>query len=277
MTLIHKLLDLMTSQSTLLNVVDNHGQAIGIHQYGQYRWVHTGGQSIQSILRLDAPEQLNLPNQNMMLVVLLLLDKSQSPQSSESSQNKQTPQRILNLGFGGGSFERFFYAKQPNITMVSVDINGELVTLAKQYLQVAEKSQVQIEAAEDYLRHHLANQGEGYNLVLCDLFNGAHHADCLNDAEFYANAAANLLDDGVMAVNLAPASDKVLIAILGYARQYFAGVMVSKVANLSNIIMLLSKQPLPTGLVLQHRAGQLADRWQLDFTELLSGFKALPR
>lgn len=261
MTIIDQLLEQTANHQTLLNVSYNGSQAIAIHQHGHYRWLYTGGRSIQSILCLDTPAQLYLANQNMMLVALLL---------------KQNPGRILNLGFGGGSFERFFHARQPDIELVSLDINAPLVALSKAYLQVPVQWPVLIQPAEDYLQQHRQPGHKPFELILCDIFNVESHADCLNEALFYANAAQNLSADGVMAVNLAPQSDQQLIHILRLARQHFAGVMVSKVAKQRNVVLLVSNRPLPTPAQLQSRATALAAQWQLDFSQWLRGFKPLP-
>jgi len=267
MTLIHKLLDLMATENTLLKVVSIGEQSIEIHQQGHYRWVYTSGHSIQSVLNLDAPAQMNLLNQDMMLVALLLLPEWQL----------QGSPRVLNLGFGGGSFERFFHAKVRNIAMVSVDINAQLVELAKQYLQVPANWPVVIQPGEDFLQSHLQQTPcEPFQLIICDLFDGEYQAQCLNDPSFYANAASNLTDDGVMTVNLAPKTDAQLIELLGFARHSFAGVMISKVTNLGNIVMVMSKQSLPSEAVLKDRALQQENFWQLTFVDFLAGFKRLP-
>ncbi|MFT5164590.1 MAG: spermidine synthase [Alteromonadaceae bacterium] len=260
MTIVKRLLSLSENRDTVLDVVDCEGQSIGVHQQGNYRWLQSCKLSIQSILCLDNPGQLNLPNQNIMLVALLLIDN---------------PEKVLNLGFGGGSFERFFHFAQTateRVDMVSVDINNALVGLARQYLQVPAKWPVLIQPAEDYLT---LNQ-QVFKLILCDLFNGGLHAQCLNEAVFYTNAAKSLQSDGVMAVNLAPKTDNELITILRFARQSFIGVMISKVAEQTNIVMLLSKQILPPPSELQDRAALIKGRWPLDFSALLAGFKCLP-
>ena len=257
----------MATENTLLKVVSIGEQSIEIHQQGHYRWVYTSGHSIQSVLNLDAPAQMNLPNQDMMLVALLLLPEWQLQGSPQ----------VLNLGFGGGSFERFFHAKVRNIAMVSVDINAQLVELAKQYLQVPATWPVVIQPGEDFLQSHLQQTPcEPFQLIICDLFDGEYQAPCLNDPSFYANAASNLTDDGVMTVNLAPKTDAQLIELLGFARHSFAGVMISKVTNLGNIVMVMSKQSLPSEAVLKDRALQQENFWQLTFVDFLAGFKRLP-
>ncbi|MFT4925053.1 MAG: spermidine synthase [Phenylobacterium sp.] len=270
MALLDKLLGLMARENTLLNLDNTDGQRIEIHQHGDYRWVFTGGVSIQSVLSLQAPESLVMPYQNMMLVVLLL------PQLS----GRRCP-NILNLGFGGGGFERFFSAlktAQDDMNMVSVELDAQMVALAKTHLLVPQTWPVKIEAAQLYLSRHCQREEQRFDLILCDLFNGQYHADCLEQKTFYADAADTLTADGVMAVNLAPQSDQELVDILAVTRACFAGVMVSKVEHLGNIVMVLSKQPLPTMAVL-HRLAEEQEKlsqWPLDFVTLLAGFKPLP-
>ena len=256
MTLIDQLLSFTDDKTTLLAEIHHQGELMSLHQQDNFRWLYSSGCAIQSILCLDAPERLDLLHQNIMLIALLLIEE---------------PKRILNLGFGGGSFERFFGAKQTDLTMVSVDINPELVKLAKQYLQIPDHCSMIIQQAELYLQ----TEQQTFQLILCDIFNGVHHASCLNEPDFYRHSANRLTENGVMAINLAPKSDTELIAIVNYARRFFVGVMLSLVADQGNIVILLSKQALPAEHVLKDKAAGMAKRWSLDFTELLSGFNRL--
>jgi spermidine synthase len=268
MNIVQQLLDWMASEETLLGDVSDNDQTVAVHQHANYRWLYTGGQSVQSVMRLDAPEQLPLNNQQMMLVALLLWPEA------------PLPRHILNLGFGGGGFERFFHARMETVKMLSLDINRQLVALVRQYLQVPGRWPVSIQAAEVYLaapaQVDAQTQSGRFELILCDLFDGEYHADCLNQPPFYANAAQSLSAAGVMTMNLAPKSDQQLVDIIRFARRSFAGVMLSRVPEQGNVVIILAKQRLPTAAQLQVNAGRLTALWQLDFVELLRGFKWVP-
>lgn len=255
--LIEQLLDAQQKQNTLIETVDDAGRRIEVYQDQGMRWIYTGGQSIQSTLDLNEPERLVQAYQQVMLTALLL---------------NPTPHRILNLGFGGGAFERFFNAGKNALEIVSVDANAALVALAQKHMQVPQQWPVVIELAEVFL----SGADDLFDILLCDLFVGQHHADCLSTADFYLNASNRLTDAGVMVANLAPRSEAELITILSCARQVFCGAMISQVNHQSNIVLVLSKQPLPTTRALAARNETCQNRWPLDFDQLLAGFKPFP-
>ena len=257
MTLVHQLYDLSADDKTLLNVCDKGDISIAVHQYQNYRWLFTGGRSIQSVMSLTAPQELYLPTQKVMLTALLL---------------QPSPRRILNLGFGGGGFERFFQASDGDLRLTSVDLNPQLVELSRRYLLVPDNWPVNICDAQDFLKlPHPA-----CDLILCDIFNGEYHAGCLNDENFYRDAAVKLADNGVMAINLSPTSDKALVELLRVLRRHFPGVMLSKVDTLNNIVVIAMKQNLPSMVELGKLTDSLSAQWLLPFADLLAGFKALP-
>lgn len=257
MTIIDQLLALTHNANTRVETGLEQGQSIAIHEFENFRWLYTRDNCIQSILCLDAPEQLVLAHLKKMLVALLLIEE---------------PLQILNLGFGGGSFERYFRANSRALSMTSVDNCAALVELVKRHLAIPLNWPVVIQDAEQFLTLRL----QKFNLIICDIFNGMHHANCLNQQGFYRHAAQNLTNSGVMTINLAPRSDDELVNILRYARKAFNGVMLSKVDGQTNIVMLLSKIKLPTEKALNIRATAETARWQLDFSNMLHGFKRVP-
>ncbi len=265
--LIEQLLNAQQNGATLLACVKDVQGSIEVYQHLNRRWIYTGGESIQSTLDLEAPDYLVQTYQQVMLTSLLFI---------------HTPRRILNLGFGGGAFERFFISKNDSIEVVPVDTNAQLVRLAQQHMKIPSKWPVVIDSAE----HYLANGESQFELILCDLFVGQNHAPCLRGTDggdvgggennFYLKAAKRLTDTGVMAINLAPESEAELMAILHYARQAFCGAMISGVSEQSNLVLVLSKQPLPDITQLMSKITTCQHLWSLDFNQLLTGFKLFP-
>ncbi|NQZ07242.1 MAG: hypothetical protein HRT35_08775 [Algicola sp.] len=274
--LIAQLLSAQQNGATLLGAVKGSDNLIEVYQHHNRRWIYTGGESIQSTLDLDTPDYLVQTYQQVMLTSLLCLKE----------QLSETTRRILNLGFGGGAFERYFIdknvskseANNEHVEVVSVDANAPLVKLAQQYMQIPAKWPVVIDSAE----HYLARGKSIFDMILCDLFVGQNHAPCLRDADgkggndFYRNAAKRLTDSGVMAINLAPESEAELMTILHHARQTFCGAMISGVSGQSNLVLVLSKQPMPDIEQLMLKTTACQQQWSLDFASMLSGFKQFP-
>ena len=257
MNLIEQLLQHQSQATLLQQKVSDGGQQIEVHQFEDLRWLYTGGQSIQSIICLSKPAEFMYFIPQVMLVSLLLLE---------------SPTRVLNLGYGGGAFERFFAAKNTQMNMISVDSSEAVVELTKKYLQTPSLWPVVIDSAQHYLQHTTMS----FDLILCDLFVGEKQASCLSTASFYQDAANCLGDNGVMAINMCPQSDSELVQLLTKARQYFKGAMISKAGQLENLILILSRQPLVLANQLQASAHSGTQYWQLDFATLLAGFSRFP-
>lgn len=238
------------NQHTLIDSKNTPQSIIEIHQLDNYRWIYTGGNSIQSTVDLSQPEKLIQPYQQVMLCALAI--------------KPTPPKNILNLGFGGGAFERFFAHHYNDIAITSIDNNADIVSMAKQHLPQANNNKVIIEQA-----HHFLNQDlETFELILVDLFDGENHANCLNEASFFLQLHRAMSDDAIVSINLSPASERQLINITSIAHQTFAFNMLSKVEGYGNIILIASK----TSLAIDNPCVDIAG---IELQSLLAGFKQI--
>lgn len=231
--------------------------ALTVHEHDGYRWLCSGDAAIQSILRLDAPEKLLLPNHLAMLMGLLI---------------SNSPEAVLNLGTGTGAIERFLGNHLPALEIVSVDSNPSMIDLARAYFYLPRDWPVQLQTAEDYLQH----SQQTFSLVLADLFAGGDHAPCLFDANFYRLVAQHLTETGVLSLNLCPRTEAEIVSILLALRQSLPWVMLVKVPDHGNMVLLAGKQPPPNDVELAQRASRLAPSLQLDFDALLNQIERLP-
>lgn len=265
-SLVHELITLQKSHPTLIDSaggeVNKNENAIEIHQHQHRRWVYTGGLSVQSTLDLNNPSELVHVYQQVMLIVPLLY---------------QTPKNILNLGYGGGAFERFFAAyngkneQTQAIEMTSVEANANQILLTQKHMQVPSDWPVVNTTAEQFLAANLINQ-QSFDLLLVDLFVGQDHAPCLHSHEFYHHASLALSHRGLISINLAPNSDVQMINLLHAAKRYFPYGMLSKVPNCGNLVMVASKTPLPSIQKLSHNIRASYQNWQLNFAKYLADF-----
>ncbi|MBU1192467.1 MAG: hypothetical protein KKA36_09780 [Gammaproteobacteria bacterium] len=231
--------------------------ALTVHEHDGYRWLCSGDAAIQSVMRLDAPEKLLLPNHLAMLMGL--------PVST-------SPAPVLNLGTGTGAIERFLNSRLPALELVSVDSNPSMIELARDYFYLPRDWPVQLQTAADYLQH----SQQTFGLILADLFAGDNHAPCLFDADFYRLVAQHLTESGVLSLNLCPRTEDEIVSILVVLRQSLPWVMLVKVPDHGNMVLLAGRQPSPTATELAQRAGQLSHSLQLDFDALLNQIERLP-
>lgn len=251
---IHKL---SADDSQLLYAEKTKGHRIEIREHGNLRWMCIGGESVQSLVNTDSPEDPILPNHIAMLSALLFYKK---------------PERLLNLGFGGGSFERFFMDRLPDCSLTSVDSDRTIIQLAKDYFFIPNDYQVINQTADKFLK----NTQDLYNIILCDIFNGEDHPDCLRSDQFFANTFRCLTSDGVFVLNLLPASEQALLEILLLVRNHFAYVSLLEIPNHANVLLFAMNKEPPSTAKLEELAADTYSQMRIDLKEIPSRFKYLP-
>ncbi len=258
MSVLEKIHQLKPEQSRLLHSGLVGDQRIEIREYENLRWINIGGNSVQGLIDMEAPERILLPNLQAMLAAFLFCEK---------------PSGLLNLGFGGGAFERYFVSKLPELEITSVESSQEVVRLAKEYFCLPDHCDLVNDSAE----HYLTQEQGAFDIILCDLFSGEKQPECLNDNNFYADAFRCLKEGGVLVMNLLPLSEKELVEILLPIRNHFEWVLLLETPNHDNIILFaLSREP-PTISVLDSRAVDLVNVQDIDLTDTPSRLNILPK
>src|SRR3972149_6725808 len=87
-----------------------------IAERGSLRTLHIGGEAIQSAMRVDAPDELELHYTQAMMAFLLF-----QPQ----------PARITMVGLGGGSIAKFVLRRMPQTRLAVVEISARVVDVAR--------------------------------------------------------------------------------------------------------------------------------------------------
>lgn len=240
-----------------LHVERSDQQLIEVRELAPLRWLHFGGNAIQSVMSIDAPALPLQPYNIAMLGTLLFQPR---------------PKRMLNLGFGGGTFERFFRAYYPELALTSVEANATVIQLAKRFFHIPDDYPVINEAAENFLaRNHKRN-----DLVFCDIFDVHYHPACLFDNHFYLQALNRLTASGVFAVNLLPATESELLAILLAIRQHFPWTLLLEIPDQRNIVLFGLRQEAPDIAALESAAAALAIKTGVDMTSLPTRLTRLP-
>ncbi len=94
------------------------GEAIEIVEEDGVRVLQIGGNAIQSAMRLDAPDRIELDYVRAMLAFLLFCP---------------APRDVLTIGLGGGSMARFIHQRMPKTRVTVVEINPGVVSVARKY------------------------------------------------------------------------------------------------------------------------------------------------
>lgn len=251
MSLLEKIYDLSSDQSQLLHSEFLDEQLIEVREFENYRWLQIGGDSIQGLMDVNSPAQILLPNIQALLAALLFCPK---------------PDRILNLGFGCGSIERFFIEQYPDLVITSLEASSEVIRLARDYFFFRNEQSIVYSSAEEFL----SKENEVYDIVLCDIFEDEEHPACLYDPVFYTNISRHLVETGVLAINVLPESEDDVLSILSAMKNHFDHISLLEVPNHYNAIIFASNHVLPGTIELETAARALFETKGLDL-------KALPQ
>lgn len=249
--------ELTPEDSDLLFSNHINEQHIEIHEYNKLRWLRIDGSYVQSVMHIDRPDHLISPINRAMCLALIFPE-----------QNKN----LLNIGFGGGAFERCFLSKLPDMNIDSVESNEIVIHLARDYFHIAADYPVYHSQADSYLKE----VDETYDLILCDIFDEEVHPECLYQEQFYVNAARNLAMDGVLSLNLTPDDEKDMIRLLKTLRKVFPYTNLLTFKEHKNIIVFAYKQKITETEILEKRCKALEKKLNVDLLNNLHTLRNIP-
>ncbi len=246
---LEKIYELAPDESRVLfsEIIEN--QTVEVREWQQYRWLRIGGESVQTLMDKNAIDKIALPNIQALLTVLLFLP---------------TPKRLLNLGLGGASIERYLDSKHPEIKIRSLESSEQIIQLAKDYFYLPKRVDVIHAYAEEFLSTHK----DTYDIILCDIFANELHPDCLYRDEFYSSIFNCLNKEGVLAINLLPDSEEDVIKVLLPMKKYFDHISLLEVPNHMNAIIFASQNRLPDYEELDKVANDLFEQTELDLRDI---------
>ncbi len=245
------------SAGELVHAVCSGPYTIEVREGGGLRWMHFGGDAIQAMMILDEPSNPVIPYQRYMLGALLFNPK---------------PDFVLNLGVGGGSFERFFATYLPQAAVMSVESSSEVITLLRDYFPISERMPVINHDAEVFM----ADCATTYDVILCDLFESAGNLPLALKSSFYREAMRCLSTNGVFVINLLPEKEAEMVDILVAVRASFKHVLMLLVPHFQNTLLFCLKQESPGTDLLEHRASELFAATGLDLTDITDLITELP-
>ena len=230
---------------------------IKVYENDVYRWLTLNSDITQSLFSLSEPDRVLLPYTHSMLLALVF---------------KQKPLRLLNLGSGCGTFERFFFKYFPDTSITSVESNVDIINVSRKYFYIPPDFPVVNESADVFLK----NNAVKYDIIFCDIHDGEKHPDYLFDMDFYSNIKHCLNDDGVFVINLIPENEKMLLDVLLSVRKVFRWQHLLKFDNFKNIILYIYNQKPRTINSDDEIYEELQKRSNIDLTSIIDRLTSLP-
>ena len=145
--------------------------------------------------------------------------------------------KMLVIGLGGGSIPKKVQKEFPNIEIDAVDIDPEVVKLAKDYFQVKEGKQMRLHAQDGRL--FLTRTQNQYDIILIDAYFTDAMPFHLTTKQFFELAQKRLTPNGIIVANLISAvtgpSGKIARAFVRTQRQVFPQTYVFAARRADNV------------------------------------------
>lgn len=231
---------------------------VEISEQNGIRYLHLGNDTVQSAMRLSAPNALELTYTQAMLGFLLFTD---------------TPGNAMLVGLGGGSLTKFMYHHLPSTQVTAVEINPKVIQAARQYFFVPDDDErlriVQADAAE------FISKQERWDCILLDGFDAGFQVEALASQDFYSRCAQALSPTGILSVNLWGSDPKFDIYLQRLTETFEQRILCLPAEKRGNVIVFgFATQPtLSSPASLQQRAQQLQTHLNLPFLDFLARLK----
>ena len=227
------------------------------------RSLHIGSDTIQSSMRLARPFDLELAYTRSMMGFLLFV---------------AAPRRVLLVGLGGGSLAKFIHHRMPETLADVVEINADVVAIARTYFQVpASDERLDIRVCDG--AEFVARPGPEYDAVLVDGYDGESLVESLSSRAFYLSCLRRLAPGGVAVVNLWGSDRRFNEYLERIETAFRAGTLCLPAEKPGNIIAFGFRDP-PGQLrweALAARAAGLQERYGLEFGRFVKALRKMNR
>lgn len=223
------------------------------------RYLHLGGDHIQSAMRIDAPDDLELDYTRTMMAFLLIHPR---------------PRDCLMVGLGGGSIPKFIHRRLPGVRTRVVELSQSVITTARALFGVpADCTRLRVELGDGAKAVHAARAD--YDLLFVDGFDDGAQVPALVSEEFYAAAYRALRDRGVMVVNFF-GHDRKFDRYMKRIEAAFSGCVICLDAREDGNVIAFALKGCPTSipwLELRRCAAKLEEKLGLPFDSYVSGLR----
>lgn len=169
------------------------------------------------------------------------------------------PRKVLMIGLGGGSLPMYFRRHRPDLTIDVVDIDAEVIAVAKSHFGFREDAKLRAFAADGRAFTARAKPGE-YDIVIVDAFSARYIPFPLVTEEFMRAAHRALSPGGVIVSNVwTRAQNRFYDSMVRTYRATFSGFAIVAVNTTANHVFFAWKDaPAPSRDALVERAQSLA-------------------
>ena len=143
--------------------------------------------TVQSAMRLEAPDALELEYTRVMMRCLLF---------------NPVPQRMLMLGLGGGSLAKYCHHTLPQADITAVEINPHVIALRERFRVPADSARFRVVQADGVAYVQTAAPGVALDAILVDAFHFDGAPASINSRGFFSACRSLLSAQGVLVLNM---------------------------------------------------------------------------
>jgi len=177
----------------------------------------------QSEMLCNAPEELVVPYTQTMMGFLLF---------------KPRPEKIVMIGLGGGSIPKYSYAKIPAASVLTVEIDPDVMALRDLFCVPRDDDRFQVLCEDGAV--FVRNAINSADVLLVDGFDMNGQSAQLCTQAFYDDCYRSLAPDGILVVNL-PVEDPHIGRSVARIRHRFENAVVVESPDYCNRVVFASK------------------------------------
>ncbi len=238
-------------RSIYRNVFD--ASSVDVSEADGVRALHLGNDTIQSAMRINAPYALELNYSRGMMCFFLFANNIKN---------------VLVIGLGGGSVPKYIYQHVPEITTTVVEINPQIIRIARSHFQVPDDDD-RFEVIEGDGVIYLQENPASAQVLMIDAFdsNGIPADMCTQD--FFDSCAESLVADGMMVINIWGSDRNFDVYLQRMEQSFNQRVLIMPTGRPGNIVVFCFKRA-PKDLrwaSLRERAKVLEAQHKIEFLE----------
>ena len=224
-------------------VVTEEGDGLRVLRFGKYG-------VRQSAVKIGDPDHLALPYAQVALVGLALSEE---------------PRRFLVVGLGGGTLPMFLRRHYPNAAIDAVDIDPEVVEVAKEFFGFREDKLMNAHVGDG--RQFIEKARQPYDVIFLDAFGGDSVPAHLTTQEFLQAVRRAVTPNGVVVGNVwGLGANPLYDSMVRTYREVFDELLILDVRSAGNKILLALPRKQSLGLdELARRARKVSEAKRLPF------------
>jgi len=198
-----------------------------VRESPEFRWMIGSDGIIHGAMDLNNPSHPITPYVQCMLSALPLQPKVQ---------------RILNLGLGCGSLERYVHHAYPLVEITTVELFQERIEQTTAHFPFPKNIELVVGDAFQYVDEC----STAFDFIFHDIFVSLEDSSSNQPSSLFYSYYQRLNPHGVLSMNYIPESSDQLLALLIELRKHFPTTALLEVPNHSNIIVFGLKGDKPS-------------------------------